>query len=268
MDLKLNANRFTGKAYVSLYHRYRPEPPKEILLQCLNYLGVSKADLILDLGCGTGISTRILAEHSNKVIGLEPSNEMLSIAREETRESNISYKQGYANKIEIEANSVDIVTCSQSFHWMEPTSTLKEIDRVLKDNGVLLIYDVIWPPSVNYEYEQAYCQLFERINKLTQELNEQIAYKWDKNKHLSSIKESNFFNYVKETYYHKSESFNPEKFIGIALSQGGLEALLKRGFNEEEIGVTKFKETVASADKIINESMIYNYRVIFGVRRK
>ncbi len=268
MDLKLNANRFSGKEYVSLYNRYRPEPPKEILLQCLNYLGLSKANLILDLGCGTGISTRTLREHSNKIIGLEPSKEMLCIAREKTKEKNISYKQGYANEIEIESKSVDIVTCSQSFHWMEPKITLKEIDRVLKDDGVLSIYDVIWPPSVNYEYEQAYCQLFERVNKLTQELDEQIAYRWNKGKHLSNVKDSNFFNYVKESHYHKSERFDIEKFIGIAISQGGLEALLKKGFNEDEIGITKFRETVESAKKIINESLTYNYRVIFGVRRK
>ncbi|KAA3639872.1 MAG: class I SAM-dependent methyltransferase, partial [Bacteroidetes bacterium] len=78
MDLNLNADRFSGKDYVSLYNKFRPEPPREILLHCLQYLGRTKAELILDLGCGTGLSTRILSNYGQRIIGVEPSEAMLS----------------------------------------------------------------------------------------------------------------------------------------------------------------------------------------------
>jgi hypothetical protein len=151
---------------------------------------------------------------------------------------------------------------------MAPESTLNEIDRVLKANGVLLIYDVIWPPSVNYICEQAYNELFDKVHKLTQELKEPIAHKWDKGQHLDNVRKCNHFHYVKASYYHKSEKFDSEKFIGIALSQGGLEALLKRGYSEEATGITKFRETIASYKTIIHDIMTYNYQVIFGVRKE
>lgn len=268
MDLKLNADRFTGKDYVSLYNKYRPSPPQELFLQCLNYLGKDKADLIIDVGCGTGISTRSLSEFGNQVIGLEPSEEMISIAREHTNHKNISYKQGFSGKMDMASYSADIVSCSQSFHWMEPESTLKEIDRVLKSDGVLIIYDVIWPPSVSYELEKAYCQLFDQVKQLTQELGAPIAHRWDKKKHVVNVEQSSFFDYVKESYYHKSEAFTKEKFIGLALSQGGLEALLKRGYTEEEIGIARFREIVGAHEETKGKLLTYNYRVIFGVRRK
>ena len=267
MDLKLNADRFSGKDYVSLYNKYRPEPPREILLHCLQYLGKPKAELILDFGCGTGLSTRILSEYGQKIIGVEPSEAMLSVARSETKEKHITYQQAFSNEIPIEAESADIITCSQSFHWMEPISTLKEINRLLKPEGVLLIYDVIWPPSVRYEYEQAYQELFDKVNELTKALPEPIAHRWSKSGHIQNVEKSNYFDYVKESYFHKSEAFNKETFTGIALSQGGLEALLKRGYNEEEIGISRFMEKVDSLWKGEDEILTYNYRVIFGVRR-
>ncbi|KAA3622977.1 MAG: methyltransferase domain-containing protein, partial [Bacteroidetes bacterium] len=201
------------------------------------------------------------------IIGVEPSEAMLSVARAETNERHISYLQAFSDKISLASASADIITCSQSFHWMEPKSTLKEIDRILKPDGVLLIYDVIWPPSVSYEYEQAYRELFSKVNEITKALPEPIAHRWSKAGHLQNVEQSNYFDYVKESYFHKSETFYKETFLGIALSQGGLEALLKRGFSEEEIGVTRFKGKIESLSREEDDILTYNYRVILGVRR-
>ena len=266
MNLKLNADRFTGKEYVNIYNHYRPAPPVDIIQQSLNYLNKSKGLTIIDIGCGTGISTRVWSDYAEKIIGVEPSEEMVGKARELTKNTNIKYQQGYSNATNLESNSADIISCSQSFHWMEPKSTLKEIDRLLKDNGVLVIYDVIWPPSVNHKYEKAYHELFEKVSELTSKLGEEIAIKWNKKEHLKNIESSNYFQYTKESYYHKKEKFDKEKFTGIALSQGGLEALIKRGFTTEEIGLNHFRKEIKSIDELVYDSMTYNYRVIYGIK--
>ena len=97
MDLKLNAERFTGEKYVELYNQYRPSPPIEIINQSLNYLNKKKAEKIVDLGSGTGISTRIWSEYGKEIIGIEPSEEMLQRARKETKQENVTYRQSYGN---------------------------------------------------------------------------------------------------------------------------------------------------------------------------
>lgn len=266
MDTNLNADRFTGEEYVNTYDKYRPIPPIEILHQALNYLDKPKAKRVLDLGCGTGISTKVWENSAEEIIGVEPSKEMIEIAKSKSNNNQIKYLVGYSNDLSLPDNSVDIVSCSQSFHWMEPKRTLDEINRVLMDNGILMIYDVIWPPSVNYEFEKAYNELFENINKITQELKEVIALRWDKNKHLENALNSNYFKFLKETYFHKTEKLTNHQFIGIAMSQGGLEALRKRGYSKNEIGISKFIDKINSIENIPYNEITYNYRVIYGIK--
>ncbi len=265
-DIKLNADRFSGNEYVNIYDKYRPSPPIEILQQTLNYLGKPKAELILDLGCGTGISTKVWEGYANEIIGIEPSVEMIEIAKSKSKNAQIKYLVGYSNDIQLSSNSVDVVSCSQSFHWMEPKSTLKEISRVLKDKGILIIYDVIWPPSVNFEFEKAYKELFENIRTMTEDLSEVITHRWEKKKHFENIRISGSFDFLKETYFHKTEKLTKNQFIGIALSQGGLEALLKRGFSKEEIGINTFLSKINEAKSPSYNEMTYNYRVIYGIK--
>ncbi len=265
MNLKLNADRFTGEKYVKTYNQYRPIPPKEIIDQSLKYLNKPKANKILDLGCGTGLSTKVWSNYAEIVTGIEPSTEMLKIAKEQNTDTNVEYKAGYGNKTGLRADSLDIITCSQSFHWMEPESTLKEVDRLLKKNGVFVIYDVAWPPTVNYEFEKAYNELFKSVKEKTSALEEVIAHKWTKEDHLKNVRQYGHFKFVKECYYHKNVPFDKDEFIGIAKSQGGLEALIKKGYSTEEIGVDKFVEDVYSIKSIVNE-MTFNYKVIFGLK--
>ncbi len=149
---------------------------------------------------------------------------------------------------------------------MEPKSTLNEIDRLLINNGVLVIYDIIWPASVNLEYEKAYNDLFSNINRTTSKLDQIIAVRWKKDKHLENIIKSHHFKFTKETYFHKTEDLSKKKLLGLAMSQGGLEALLKKGFSKKELGITKFEETIQKMNKIPNKKIIYNYKVIYAVK--
>lgn len=265
MDLKLNAERFTGKNYISTYHQFRPEPPKEIILQALNYLDKSKNVTVLDMGCGSGLSTKIWEDHADKILAFDPSEEMVDFASKRNKSSKIEFKVGYSHSIPLPSESVDIISCSQSFHWMEPKSTLKEAKRLLKSGGVFLVYDVIWPPCVNYTYESAYNKLFSTINRLTEDLEQKIAIRWDKKKHYERIVQSNYFKFVKESYFHKSETISKDKLLGIAMSQGGLEALIKRGFSKSEIGLDDFEKVIEDLD-VSPDYIIYNYRVTYAVK--
>lgn len=266
MNLGLNADRFTGYKYLKVYDRFRPAPPVEIINQAFNYLNKAQAENVCDLGSGTGLSTKVWSGFATKIVGVEPSIEMLNFAKERINDSSIEFINGYGNDTKLASNSFDIVTCSQSFHWMEPKSTLIEIDRILKKNGVLVLYDASWPPTINYDFEKAYNDLFDQVKSLTSQLKEVIAHKWDKSNHLNYIKDSGHFKFTKISYYHKCVDLIKDNFIGIALSQGGLEALIKKGYSNQEIGIEKFIKSIESINDYTVNKMTYHYTAIYGIK--
>src|SRR5204862_7408313 len=63
-----------------LYHKYRPTYPAEVIDYVLSLAPTGR---IADLGCGTGISTRLLAARGRDVVGIDPNDAMLDVARRE-----------------------------------------------------------------------------------------------------------------------------------------------------------------------------------------
>ncbi|KAF9110559.1 hypothetical protein BGX30_007931, partial [Mortierella sp. GBA39] len=125
-----NIERFSG--YGDIYDRYRPAAPPLVTSLLTGYLQ-RKPELVLDLGCGTGLSTLVWKKHADQVIGIEPNDDMRSVAESKleqmTDAAHIRFMAGYSNQLAISSETADIITCSQSFHWMEPASTLSEAAR-------------------------------------------------------------------------------------------------------------------------------------------
>ena len=94
----------------------------------------------------------------------------------------------------IEAQSVDIVTASQSFHWMNPDTTLPEVARILRPGGVFAAIDCDWPPSILPELELAYNECVAKVDdpKYAQVRLARVQ-SWPKHQHLESIRLSGRF---------------------------------------------------------------------------
>jgi ubiquinone/menaquinone biosynthesis C-methylase UbiE len=88
----------------------------------------------LDIGCGTGISTRELKENGFEVIGADKDSAMVEVAKK--RSPEISYLVAMANELPFESEQFDIVTAFTAFHWFNNEESLTEIKRVLRNGGV------------------------------------------------------------------------------------------------------------------------------------
>ena len=130
----------------------------------------SKVNTVVDLGSGSGLSTKIWNGKSNKIIGVEPNNDMRSVAIKDN--PRIEFLNGTSYQTGIASDSVDIVICSQSFHWMEPIETTKEINRILKPKGIFAVLDCDWPVTISIESEKAYNGLFEKVDELHEQYKE------------------------------------------------------------------------------------------------
>ena len=71
--------RFSGLA--GLYDRHRPSYPAALLDWIVTSAGLAPGDPVADIGCGTGIATRLLAERGFDVVGVDPNQAMLAEAR-------------------------------------------------------------------------------------------------------------------------------------------------------------------------------------------
>jgi len=120
--------------------RELPAETKALWREALKSAVPGQVNRVLDLGCGTGRLTAVLAEaFACPVIGVEPSEAMLSVAVAQ-RLTQVEWKAGGAEHIPLEDQAVDLVFMSQVFHHLvRPAEALREIRRVLTLAGYLVI---------------------------------------------------------------------------------------------------------------------------------
>jgi SAM-dependent methyltransferase len=129
-------NRFSDRA--ADYVKYRPSYPADAIDIILEVLNTNSQLIAADIGAGTGISSRLLAESGVEVIAIEPNAAMREAA---ASHSLVEFREGTAEITNLPDKSVDLVTCFQAFHWFNSEPSLSEFHRILKPSGRLA---VVW----------------------------------------------------------------------------------------------------------------------------
>lgn len=150
-----STRRFSNR--VDNYIKYRPRYPAQVLTFLREELNLQPADIIADVGSGTGILSELFLQHGNVVYGVEPNRDM--------REASIRLLPAYdhfkpvdgtAEATTLENNLVDFITAGQAFHWFDPQKTRIEFSRVIKAGGyAILIWNTRWSEDSPFlmEYE-------------------------------------------------------------------------------------------------------------------
>ncbi len=139
--MKNHTTRFTGRA--NDYAKYRPGYPEQIIGLLENKINFDSSKDMADVGCGTGILSRLFLTNGNLVFGVEPNEEM-RIMSEKLLSKFINFisVEGAAEETKLATNSVDVVTVGQAFHWFDLKKTKKEFKRILrKDGNVVIVWN-------------------------------------------------------------------------------------------------------------------------------
>jgi ubiquinone/menaquinone biosynthesis C-methylase UbiE len=168
------------------------------------------------------LSTRAWADRADEVVGVEPNAAMLSRAEVTTDAANVRFVNAFAADTGLPANRADVVTCSQSFHWMEPGPVLAEAARLLRAGGVFAAYDYDVPPVVQPEVDEAFRQLFAARRAARARLEQEAgAVAWPKEGHLERIRESERFRFTRELACHSFDRADAHRLVGLAATLGG-----------------------------------------------
>ncbi len=264
-DFSGNIERFTG--FADQYDKYRPSPPSALADLLMRLTGTSRPALVVDLGSGTGLSSRYWADKAEQVIGVEPTLDMRRQAEAQTDAKNVIYQEGFSHQTGLPSHCAQIVTCSQSLHWMEPQSTFEEAARILIPGGVFAAYDYDWPPTTgSWEADAAYEEYMTKIREVANGYTDPNPIRmWEKPQHLSRMHSSGCFRYTRETVIHHIEPGNAERLIGLILSQGSVMTLLKGGLNESQIGIDIFRQKVLEALGMEHKPWYWSSRVRIGI---
>ena len=264
-DFAANIERFTG--FADLYENYRPHPPP-VLGEMLPRLAQAEPpQLVVDLGAGTGLSTRFWADRAARVIGVEPVAGMRQEAARQTSAANVAYQEGFSHQTGQPDGCADIVTCSQSLHWMDPQPTFAEVARILRPGGVFAAYDCDWPPTTSdWEADALFTRVMDHVRTLEREHRATDGLqRWSKEEHLARMQASGRFRYTKEIVVHHVDAGNAERLVGLARSQGSVAGLLKRGLGEDEIGLVELQSVAERALGDAPRPWYWSYRVRIGI---
>ncbi|XP_043931629.1 putative methyltransferase DDB_G0268948 [Protopterus annectens] len=156
---------FEGEEIAMTYSKYRHSPPEEVQSIILSYIKEKRTpvQLAVDVGCGTGLSTRALAAHFRQVVGTDISEAQIEEAKKVPGFPNISYCICPAEKLPFKDSSVDLVFSSVAAHWFNIEGFMSEVKRVLKPNGCLSLH------AYQIQFELHYKDLSETLSQIYQE---------------------------------------------------------------------------------------------------
>ena len=152
----LFANRTRAESFgtvAELYDRARPSYPPALI----DALFAAAPRRVLDVGCGTGIASALLAERGASVLGVEVDERMALVARAKGLEVEVATFEAW----DPADRRFDLITAAQAWHWVDPAVGATKAAEVLDDGGAV---GVFWnlgdpPPELAARLRPIYRQL-------------------------------------------------------------------------------------------------------------
>ena len=94
---------------------------------------------LVELGCGTGFYTPVLAAVADSVVATDLSTGMIAFAKQRTSAANVKFQPEDCERTSFPAASFETAFISLVMHFTEPSKTVAEMHRILKPCGTLII---------------------------------------------------------------------------------------------------------------------------------
>jgi SAM-dependent methyltransferase len=151
------------------YCRHRAGFPAALFDRLATYGVGDRGQKVLDLGTGTGSLARGFAARGCEVVGLDPSPELIEEAKrlDAADGVRIHYVEATAERTMLDESHFDVVSAGQAWLWFDTAKAIREVKRILKPGGNLVIAHFDWLPLPG------------NVIELTEKLIESYNPEWD-----------------------------------------------------------------------------------------
>jgi SAM-dependent methyltransferase len=251
--------QLSGAAYrgefAERYGELRPRPPEDLFELLLSLAPANPPDLVVDLGAGTGISTVPWSGRARRVVGVELNPGMLGAA---IHAPGIEYLQASALRTGLSGACAEIVTCAQSFHWLDAGPAIAEIARILRPGGLFAAYDYDWPPLIDWEVDAAFLRVIEAAGV--------DPSRPEKARHIQNLIHSGRFRAVREVFLHSRQAARADEIAQLPRVFGPVARRLDEGATEHDLDLDLFKEAVRHRLSPGRNMMWWSYRIRLAVK--
>jgi SAM-dependent methyltransferase len=201
--------RLTFGANADAYERARPAWPEAVA----RWLVPDDAELVVELGAGTGKLTRAVSALGPRVVAVEPDPRMLAVLHG----LDLEGVDGSAEAIPFDDAAADAVVAGSSLHWFELEQALPEIHRVLRPGGRF---------AFGWNHRDDRHPAIARMGRTVYEAQARLrGPRWRSRDWAAELTESGFFRDVEHALFEHMHELPREALADHLLSYSGVAAL-------------------------------------------
>ena len=138
------------------YDRARPRYP-DAMVEAIAVAASPGAEIVLDVGCGTGIAARQFQALGCRVLGVDPDARMAGLARRFGVEAEVAKFEDW----DPAGREFDAAIAGQAWHWVDPVAGAAKAAQVLRPGGRLaLFWNSFRPPA---DVNEAFAEVYQRV---------------------------------------------------------------------------------------------------------
>lgn len=214
-------NYFNPKNTAERYAIGRPYFHPNTIGRIKNFLKIEKKlHKVLDVACGTGLSTKALLAIAENIYGIDSSTEMLNLAYQNDK---IKYSVSFAENTSFAENYFDLITVSSGVHWFRIDEFLKEVYRILKPNNFLILYENYFISEMQEveDFKNWFPEVY--LNKFPSPPRNN-AYNWE-NENINP----KGFTFIKEEKFKNTIEFSQSELILYFTTQSNITSAIENG---------------------------------------
>lgn len=124
-----------------LYDAARPSYPDAVAQDVLASFDPARSLRVLEIGCGTGQATRMLAARGHQILATDLSPELVAVAQQRLAAfPQVRFLIGAFEQLTLPDGAFDLIISAQAFHWIDPAVGVPKAARLLAPQGVLALF--------------------------------------------------------------------------------------------------------------------------------